>query len=84
MSFCALLYYKRLADNVDFLEGGDWKAQAAKIHPNEKNINEQPILIAIMEKKKRIRNKWFLYVTLINNKFLVRYRKNEFSFNRIV
>ena len=35
-------------------------------------------------KKQKIRNKWFLYYTLINNNSLILYRKKEYSFNRLV
>lgn len=84
MSFCALLYYKRLNENIDSLENGDWKMQSTKKLENEKNINEQPVQIDIMKKRNRLRNKWFLVITLINNKFLVSSRKKDFSFNRIL
>ena len=84
MSFCALLYYKRLNENIDSLENGDLKMHLTKKLENGKNINEQPVQIDIMKKRKRLRNKWFLIITLMNNKFLVSSRKKEFSFSRIL
>lgn len=57
----------------------------SKVHPLEDESGqiekEMPA-----EKKRQIksRNKWFLYKTLINNVELIRHRKKEFSYNRLV
>jgi len=36
------------------------------------------------QKKQKLKNKWYLYYTLINNNSLILQRKKEFSFNRLV
>jgi hypothetical protein len=48
-------------------------------------ITKQEIKEYNIEKRKNtIINKWFLYVTLVNNNSLIRYRKPEYSYGRIM
>ena len=87
ITFCALLYVKRLND-----KSNNSKAlrDHSKITPNNLQNNKQQDLSAVenkqkqMKRKQLIQNKWFLYYTLVNNNMLIIYRKKEFSYNRLV
>jgi hypothetical protein len=67
VTFCALLYYKRLSSKI------------------KSDLIQKIDQIELMsQKKQKLKNKWYLYYTLINNNSLILQRKKEFSFNRLV
>lgn len=95
VSFCALIYFRRLEDKQVEMNTRDllFMYSQAKIHPKQnRSIRKFQVeeggeieeRTESFSKKQRIKNKWLLYVTLINNHSLIIYRKKEFSHNRLM
>jgi hypothetical protein len=82
ITFCALLYVKRLNDKPYDLKAMRDHSKITPNNPQEPSAVENKQ--KQMKRKQIIQNKWFLYYTLVNNHTLIIYRKKEFSYNRLV
>ena len=88
VTFCALVYYKRLQEKLPDLNSYDIISlyNYSRVHPDSISVIEksEEDKDKLASKKQRILNKWRLYVTLVNNNTLIIYRKKEFSHNRLM
>lgn len=93
ISFCALLYYKRLSSKFFIHNSTVFLKKYLKnsIQFNKLNSQENMIITKqeikefnVDKRKNMIINKWFLYVTLVNNNSLIRYRKSAYSYGRMM
>ena len=89
ITFCAILYYKRLVGKIESINAYDLNKIVVKKglkkakNAATSNLTKQNSSISASGYNRRVVNRWAVAVTLINNLQLVAYRKECSSYRRV-